>query len=464
MVRARAPLFLAAAFLAGALPLACGGSSAAPSGHDDAGAHPAPGASTSAAPPLDAGPDTTPAEAGTSLVPVASGATLVGWTTDERLVYQTIAGVFALDRSGETDTVLSTPWPDAGTASIGTSGVFLARGAELGIWTKASGYHVLTSSALGPIFEQSQDGTRALHFETSAEGGAGTAIVVQDVDGTEAQALATASADEVVHFTAAEGIVFEDEVATDGGSAPGFELFAGGLLTPLVRAAGTWSTGPGVATIFNVDPDGVASLVRTSDGQATPVDTSVRAGALFDATGANVYYVGGATGSALKKVEVSSGTTSTLLTSGADAPVALSPDGTLIEISLGTSYALVSTAGSAPIDVGAAGIESAGGFFTMDSRYVVSITAEDAQGTSWAAVPVTGGASAASWTAIDYALPLVDSRVLLADQSGNLLIADAAGKVPTRPIATAIAHFAVSPDRQQIAYQTGNAVYVVATQ
>ncbi len=473
------------------LLLACSGSNEQPGA--DAGPSDAPIAADAPAPGPDANPPTTTTEDGgiaeddasadaavadgapaepldaapiqiDAGPPILPGATLVGWTTDERLVYRTTAGIYALDRDGGTDTVFTATDSGAPSGFIGTSGVFVTQGSSLGIWTKANGYHALSATAVNLSSSvQSNDGTKAFYLQPMPDGGAGSLLTVENVDGTGAEVAPCSNFNSNVYappagalFTATDGLVVAASypVPDSGTSQAGFDLF-GPSLAPLAETPGTWSTDLSATTIFNVDSAGTATFVRASDGAVTPVDTGVTGAGLFDPAGANVYYLAG---SALMRAPVASpGTKSAVVATGASQPIAISPDGTELELGEGASYFVVSTtggSGATPTNVGPGGVGGAG-FFTTDSTYVVSVTGLSGTSYSLLAAPVAGGTANATttWSTIEYAVPMFDTRVLLYDASGTLFLADAADKTPTKIFATNVQGFAESWDNQQVAWQ-----------
>ena len=69
------------------------------------------------------------------------------------------------------------------------------------------------------------------------------------------------------------------------------------------------------------------------------------------------------------------------------------------------------------------------------------------------------------WDQIVDAVPMFDTRVLMLDVSGNLFLADMAGKLPTKLFTTSAQ--AESWDNKQVAWQSvwnGSPVYVAPTQ
>jgi hypothetical protein len=386
--------------------------------------------------------------------PVVSAANLVGWTQDERLVYQTNDGIYALARDGGVDTVATPAAGDAGlSGAIGTLGVFVTQGTTLGAWTATTGYHALStdlSANVPPL--QSPDGTKALYFQ-SIDGG--SEAVLENIDGTSAHTLS---------FTPVSGFwVMNQEAftATDGVATAAYvPLTATTATAGLDLFIGDPPTNVG---IFAMGPTGNATLITTATGVGSAVlDTGVTSG-IFDATGANVYYL---SGTSLKTLAVASpGTTSTLVTGGVTAPLAVSPDGRFVAYASATDYYVVPTSGAGtPASFGATP-QGAQAFFTPDSSYVVSLAGYD--GTQGAydlvAQSVAPGGETTTWSGIYFSVPMFDTRLLMLNAAGDLFLADVSGKLPLRLIATNVYAFAESWDNAQIAWQLEGATGVYLT-
>ena len=287
--------------------------------------------------------------------------------------------------------------------------------------------------------QQSPDGSKALHFTDDASDG-GTRMIVQNVDGTGAQTITDYGNASYVLFTQSNGIVERPSTPlADGGSAPGVAILSGTPLAKIAQIDGTLADYDlAASTLVVVDSQGNGSLVRTSDGQATPFATGLPADYspdyTFDATTANLYYIAGG---ALKHVVVASpGTSSTVVPTGVTGIMAISPDGALVLYTDGVAYYVASTSGaSSPVKVATPPqpLSTFSGFFTADSTHVLCrLTYQPGDPTTCtlSASPSTGGA--ATWVGACSAQALVDSRVLVDDNKQNLSIVDAAGKIPTR--------------------------------
>jgi hypothetical protein len=293
-------------------------------------------------------------------------------------------------------------------------------------------------------------------------------ITVQGQDGTGATYFtADPAIGEYLAFTPNDGVIAPTFFQVDGGFTTGFDLLASGSLALLVQdKPAFWTMDSAGATIARVDVNGNGSFVRTSDGASTPFDTGVSASGagVFDSSGASYFYVAG---SALKRATVGAPvTTSTIVSSGATYAVSVSPDGKILQFMEGDDYYVVPVAGgSAPVKVATQTVQMQTGFFTADSKYVISAT-------NWnnayevTVSPVGGGGPTAVWSNLAHVIPMLDSRVLLADTSDVLSLADGAGKAPTRLLSASFVEFAESWDKTQIAFQVGKTspvVYLVPT-
>jgi hypothetical protein len=479
---------LARAFPLSVLLLACGGSNDAPAA--DAGGSEAAAPADATAPSApdagaaddaasndaateDAASEDAPTSAPVDAAPVAidagaplfPGASLVGWTTDERLIFERTGGIYALDRDAGVETVFAPNDGGAVSGAIGMTGVFVTQGSSLGIWTEADGYHLLTESAVNAASSvQSNDGTKVFYFQADADAGSGSDLMVANADGTGGEVLPVSHYNGQryeVAFTASDGLVIPvlEPIPDSGFGSYGFDLFAGTSFAPLGQTLSLWSADPAVDTIFAVDSE-TASLVRASDGTVTPLDTGVTGGAIFDPAGANVYYL--ASSKLMRAPVAAPATKAPLVAAGAGQPLAVSPDGTQLEFVQGTNYFVVPTGGAngaVARNVGAYGSSlpyGPAGFFTTDSTYVISTVSGTNVTNTLFALSADGADAGATttWNSIEFAVPMFDTRVLLYDESGTLFLADAAGKVPTKILGTNVQGFAESWDNEQVAWQS----------
>ncbi|HEY8088626.1 MAG TPA: hypothetical protein VIF09_12295, partial [Polyangiaceae bacterium] len=207
-------------------------------------------------------------------------------------------------------------------------------------------------------------------------------------------------------------------------------------------------------------------LVRAADGVETTVDVGASGSALFDPSGATVFYVAGG---ALKHAAVPVPTPSTLVASGCTEVRALSPDGAQLVFAKGADlYLLPLTTQGPPSQVwsGAQGT-AAHVSFTIDSTYLLVGAPGELAYPGYKAIPVRGGAPVAFAASAQAVVPLHAASVLLYDLGGALRIVDLSGQNADREVWAHASGFAVSKDRRKLVYvadKTGApGLYVVLT-
>jgi VCBS repeat-containing protein len=306
-------------------------------------------------PQPDAGaPDASPdcgavPPSGTQLVAIKDPVTVLGLTGDGYAVYldTNAESLSAVAITGGTAKAIGASTSQSGTLWTHAGGVlFLPAPANpvtgicpLSAWTAASGSHAISTSAFGYdgyyyTYDVDSSGAYVAYFATTD--GISATLTISSIDGATQKAIATNI--DLTNYSCPPMVQFSGETlltnycftagTSDAGGLAVVAAFAGPSFTGVPLGTAPPSGGP----MVSVNPAGTQALVTTSPGlvlypiaggSGIPVDPTGTGGS-FTANGDIVYTT---TAGALKRYSATSGMTITLVPSGMNFLLALSPDG-----------------------------------------------------------------------------------------------------------------------------------------
>jgi hypothetical protein len=437
----------------------------------------------------EAGPTPTPPPQPTLLVS-GSSIDLWGITTDGFVIYREGGTLSAVALQGGSPIAITSD-PLFERVDVRGPGVLYwtndhdsSTVATLHAWTKAAGAHTIASSVplvYATTADVSPDGTKVGFFAVDAQGA--WSVATSAIDGGQRATVSTpgiAAPQNVGAFRiefAPNGTLLASYVlapTTDGGPVDVGLTY----LTPLGASRsleggilGSFARDAAGAHVFWVDPSGNASVVTVADGTTTAVDTGVATigtrtndAAVFDPSGANVYYL--TQSGALRGALVANPVPRTLVATATDV-VSVAPDQSrvLFHAAVGTTWFMRSIPGSggATADVAEHILVAA---FTADSSRVVFLTNPgETDVRSLEAVPAAGGATTTFETDVD--LPFdpvpIGGTSFFTQVSGDVLRFDALGKGAPVTLAAHATRWIATPDASKITFTTSAGLYVVAT-
>jgi hypothetical protein len=468
----------------------------------------------------DAGPDTGSQDGGDAdadgsssttptLVLADPDVTLLGITSDEVVLYQKASTIYAIPLTGGTPELV-TKEPYVQREIDGPALFLFSREGDsttaftLRSWTKAGGLKTVAPyarsidagpSTLLPSTPVNADGSKMAFVALDASGTTGT-ITTAALDGTGAVALATPplatcgfGADtpvEQLRFAPNGDLFAWYCVASDGGGQQQSFTYVVGGGAPKTITGDQINVSPDGAYLFDVQPDGSASLVRLKDGVRTALDTGVAPGAvaqvpleashqpcLFDATGATVYYVANG---ALRYASTANPVAATVPGAGAVTTLQrVSPDGAYAAFTSGQPSQLkLVNPGWAAATVLASDATGVGTVFTSDSKYVVLSTSDGTYTAALSSLPIAapdaGAAQPVKLTGGAWEdLPLSGAEIL-SPVGTDILVLDASGANPANAIASGLGNanskpeesWGISADSKEIVYLTSTGIYAVA--
>lgn len=368
-------------------------------GSVDAGAD-APAEAEEAGPDCGAMPPT-----GKQIVPSTDPLVVFTLTDDDHAVYENLSTqeLYAVATSGGTPSDIGKMTSQGGTIwTRGNVVLYLPVEANpqtsiapLSAWTASGGTSVISSSALALdsyfyTYDASKDGQYVAYFQTIND--APATLMVSTVDGKTQTPLVT-NIDLTDQSCFPPSLEFvNDTLVVEYCQIPGpdagttaetatIAAFAGPSFTPAVTLGTTFQPFQGAVTVnptgtqaLLADPGTGLSLYPLSGGAPVPIDAK-GASALFASNGDVIYTT---TSTALVRYATATGVKTTLVPSGLNIPLDLSPDGNWLQVaalenSTTEQYDLqivsATTPGTANDVVKTATTEPFG--FTVDSNYSV---------------------------------------------------------------------------------------------
>jgi hypothetical protein len=452
----------------------------------------------------------TPGPQGTQLATSTAQLVLSGVTSDGYAVYSDPASytVFAVPVAGGTPVTVG--MVDASQyVYVAGRGVFFSSkystmtgAGTFAFWTAAGGAHVLSTDAAVGVGDIAADGSYVAYID-GASTPSGT-LMVMSGDGAKKMQLATGiavSSGAFVQFSGPNVIAAYSPVASvdagaadggaaDGGGGPGFTVatFTGASFTQAVLSANadfSFAANPSGGPVLVSGPAGLVAYPITG-GTGTPIDGTAVGGSgigvlgqggLLTKDGNNVVYA--VAGGLLRRSPVSAPAPVTLVPSGINGVLALSPDESwalsfqsqILDMSTGTYLsdvylASASTPGAASPLLTVTSGAVYGSAFTADSKYALFFSGNSNFVGDF--VVAAAGASSTPKTVAQNAwlvAATTGSKVILGDSysmSGGVNgtvdlesvdVSNPTGK--TTIVAQADANFALTPASDKLVYTYG---------